>query len=275
MSRVDKEGRNKLQGPSATGIFEVALGTASRTAVMITLAVLLALASPASRGSSPAPPRIPSSSQSLEGFVPKGWKVENKATGDLNGDHLLDAALVLRQVDERNIIGRGRYDVNPRVLIVVLRKPRAGYALAVESDVLIPNNEVIGRRDLPEPDLFIYWLDRLEIEGGQLKVGLDWDMAGAGVVGAEYAFQLRRGKLLLTKYSTWREGPQGESWDERADFVRNTLVIRHDSTRYRPHHEKYAAALPEKPLLSIEQVGSGRDFYDKMADTVIGPAVHR
>lgn len=243
---------------------------------MVALAVLATtLGSSQSRSASLPLPVIPSHSPSLEGFVPKGWKVENKATGDLNGDHLPDAALVLRQVDEGNIIGRGRFDINPRVLIVVLHEPGSGYVLAVENNALIPNDEVIGRRDLPKPDLFIYWLDTLEIERGLLAVGLDWDMAGAGVVGAEYAFQLRRGKLFLTKYSTWSEGPQGESWDEKADFVRNRLMIRHDSIRYRPHQEKYAAALQEKPLLSIEQVGSGRDFYDKTDDTIIGPAMHR
>ena len=47
----------------------------------------------------PAPPKR---AATAEKFAPKGWLVEAKATGDLNGDALPDAALVLHLNNPKN-----------------------------------------------------------------------------------------------------------------------------------------------------------------------------
>jgi hypothetical protein len=47
-------------------------------------------------------PRLAPSGANAEAFAPKGWVVEAKATGDLNGDGKPDLAFVLHDTDKRN-----------------------------------------------------------------------------------------------------------------------------------------------------------------------------
>jgi hypothetical protein len=60
---------------------------------------------------------------SIEGFVPMEWRIEIQKSGDLNGDGRDDVALVLRAMDDRNVVdmrGQGgpeNYDTNPRILM--------------------------------------------------------------------------------------------------------------------------------------------------------------
>src|SRR5205809_5393306 len=68
-------------------------------------------------------PGLPRHSATLTGFVPRQWKLHEKAIGDLNGDGLADAALVIWMDDPRNRIRpsfdlKSRYDTNPLMLIV-------------------------------------------------------------------------------------------------------------------------------------------------------------
>ena len=69
-------------------------------------------------------PALPRHSADLGGFVPRQWKLTDKAVGDLNGDGIQDAALVLWMNDPRNRIHpsfdpKTRYDTNPLMLVVL------------------------------------------------------------------------------------------------------------------------------------------------------------
>jgi len=69
-------------------------------------------------------PNLPSHAQTLSAFVPQGWKLTDKAIGDLNGDRTPDAALAIWMDDPRNKIHpsydpKTRYDTNPMMLVIV------------------------------------------------------------------------------------------------------------------------------------------------------------
>jgi len=57
---------------------------------------------------------VPRTAAALQGFVPKGWAIESKVEGDLDGDGAADAVLVLLQEE-----GQGDRE---RALVVVLRR---------------------------------------------------------------------------------------------------------------------------------------------------------
>lgn len=83
-------------------------------------------------------PALVRHAQSVEGFLPMEWRIEIQKSGDLNGDGRDDVALVLRAIDDRNVIdtrGRGgtdNLDTNPRILAVAFARaagePHAGRA---------------------------------------------------------------------------------------------------------------------------------------------------
>src|SRR5438128_5936462 len=79
-------------------------------------------------------PTLPRHATALTGFVPTGWRLQDKAVGDLNGDGLPDAALVLWMHDPNNRIHpsydpKQRYDTNPLMLVVALGSRSGGYDL--------------------------------------------------------------------------------------------------------------------------------------------------
>src|SRR5688500_7334278 len=110
---------------------------------------LLALIVPVSSSAHDLPPvtypPLPAEAANAEGFVPSGWKIENQAEGDVDGDSRADLALVLRSQDPANVLPvemcGDKLDTNPSMLAVLLAKPGGGYRRAVENHVLIARRE--------------------------------------------------------------------------------------------------------------------------------------
>src|SRR4028119_662896 len=88
-------------------------------------------------------PTLPATAATAEGFVPRGWRIDARAQGDLNGDGAADLALVLRGTDPANIVsnqsfGPSNFDTNPRILAVALAERGGGYRLGAQDPRLIP-----------------------------------------------------------------------------------------------------------------------------------------
>jgi len=64
-------------------------------------------------------------------FVPKGWKLEEKTTGDLNGDKLADSILQIKNEQET------KDDESDRKLIILFKTRSGNYTKAAESDSVI------------------------------------------------------------------------------------------------------------------------------------------
>ena len=75
-------------------------------------------------------PKLEKYGQTVESFVPKSWKTVDKATGDLNGDKIPDAVVVIRGsnakfINKNNGLGVEEFDTNPRILLVLIRNALA------------------------------------------------------------------------------------------------------------------------------------------------------
>lgn len=122
-------------------------------------------------------PPLPAAGVAAQDFVPKGWRIEARASGDLDGDSRADLALVLRAGDPANVIPETiceeRFDTNPRILAILLAKP-GGYRLGAE------NHELIPRRENPcEADPFSE-TGQIAIARGALRIDLERMMSAGG-----------------------------------------------------------------------------------------------
>lgn len=99
-------------------------------------------------------PTLPTSGMAIEDFIPKGWTILKKATGDLNKDEQDDVAVVIqneRQLPE----GEDPMFVDlPRILIVLF-KTTDGYTLGAQHDGFILKATQGGTMGDPFSDLFI------------------------------------------------------------------------------------------------------------------------
>lgn len=97
-------------------------------------------------------PLLEESAPSPDHFIPEGWHMEARATGDLNGDDTEDdVVFVLRQNDPRNVLtkqsmGMKEFDTNPRILGVALRKGQV-YRLIAQDYTIIPRHVVPTMED--------------------------------------------------------------------------------------------------------------------------------
>ena len=63
-------------------------------------------------------PALPKYAKRLEDFVPKGWKIKDTVTGDLNQDKAADIAMIL---ECRRRIEEHREDTHPRILMIAFK----------------------------------------------------------------------------------------------------------------------------------------------------------
>ncbi len=192
-------------------------------------------------------------------FVPKGWKLEAKAEGDLNGDRLPDSALVLHMDDPKNRIAPSwddtiRYDTNPRMLLVVFAKKGGGYELATSDHKLIPRLE---NPNQDEP------FDEVKITNGTLRVKMHLFLSAGGwrMGGSTYTFRWQDGALRLIGF-------------DRDDVMRNTGDTEEVSINYltgvkklktgnigTSDEKRRTVKIARKPLIALSDVGDGLYFY--------------
>jgi len=204
-------------------------------------------------------PAIVKTAAGPEGIVPKGWKLEARAAGDLNGDKLSDTALVLHMDDPANRIAPSwddtiRYDTNPRMLIVAFAKKSGGYELAVSDHKLIPRLE---NPNQDEP------FDEIAIVNGTLRVKMHLFLSAGGwrMGGSAYTFRWQDGGFKLIGF-------------DRDDVMRNTGDTEEVSINYltgtkqlktgnigTSDENKRTVKIPRKPLIALEDVGDGLYFY--------------
>lgn len=142
------------------------------------LAAALAATSPLAAQSERAVPPIAETALRDIDFVPFGWKLYDKAQGDLNGDGLEDSVLVIQRnepslvIENPDSLGAESYDANPRSLLFILSDPEGPMRLVGRDDTIIPDWD---SPNLDNP------LDSIDIGGGG-KVTLwirYWSSAGA------------------------------------------------------------------------------------------------
>lgn len=137
-----------------------------------------------------------------QSFIPKNWKVLEKAQGDLNHDHLADLALIIEDTDPKNIVsndnlGSSKLNLNQRKLLVLF-KNNQGYQL-IATNTSLPSEGDIESPCLADP---LSENDPLEIKNGLLKVNLHyWLSCGSWyVTNHSYTFRYQNQAFKLIGY---------------------------------------------------------------------------
>lgn len=204
-------------------------------------------------------PDIPRHAATSAGFVPKGWKLTDKAIGDLNGDRILDAALAIWMDDPRNRIRpsydlKARYDTNPMMLIVLFGARGGGYDLAVA------NHTLISRRENPNQDPPF---NGIAISNGVLHVKMHefLDAGGWWLGKMSFAFRWQDGALRLIGFD--RDGiikNTGATDVASVNYPGRRMIVKTGTMAGDTPDETKITTLPNKPLLTIDQVGDGLQF---------------
>ncbi|HEX8513589.1 MAG TPA: hypothetical protein VF688_10855 [Allosphingosinicella sp.] len=198
---------------------------------------LLAMMAPVAVSAQDLPPvtypPLPAEAATAEAFVPKGWEIETRAEGDLDGDSKADHVLILRNQDRANIIPAemcgDELDTNPSMLAVLLSRPGGGYRLAVENHALIPRRANSCQLD---------GLTAISIERGILGMDFERMMSAGGWDMGSAAFKWR-----------WRDGALKLVGFDYSNIKRNTGAIGRLSVNY----------LTGRAKISTGNIGSDRE----------------
>lgn len=87
--------------------------------------------SPDLQAKEPVLPDFPKSAPSSEAFVPKNWQVLSMAEGDLNGDKLIDRAMVIQKKSKKS---------SSRLLVVIFQSKKDWSLALISSKVILDSN---------------------------------------------------------------------------------------------------------------------------------------
>lgn len=207
-------------------------------------------------------PTLATAAATAEGFVPRGWGIEARATGDLDGDGDADLAMVLRSADPALVIdndglGEPSFDTNPRILAVAFAAPGGGYRLGVQ------NATYIARRTNPvQSDSFSVDGDGFTILRGTLRVRQELFMSagGWGKFNVTHTFRWQHGRLeLIGLDRVYTQRNTGEM--ELVSINYSTGKVKLTTTRIDSDEETVRwKTLPDRRRISIDEMGDGLEF---------------
>ena len=129
----------------------------------------------------------------FDSFIPKGWKIIQRANGDLNHDQLVDTALIIEDTDpthfqKNEFLGESVLNLNARRLLILFQQPNKQYLLNSSKDDFIPPPNDFESPCLEDP---LAEAEPMSIGKGVLKVELRyWYSCGTWYSSKEkYAFR--------------------------------------------------------------------------------------
>lgn len=227
---------------------------------MLPVALAAASSPTPAQDSPPAviPPVVATASDAA-GFVPRGWRLEQQASGDLDADGRPDLALLLRGDDPAlRIAGRmcdDPFDTNPRIFVIALAVPAGGYRRTVANAALIP------RRDNP---CAMDWIEEgsLGIGRGGVSLHLHRMMSAGGWASGttRFTFRWRDDALRLIGWDyTYVARNSGETAGISINYL--TRRVRTETGRIDTDRGQVRwSALAPAPLPTIDQIGDGLAF---------------
>ena len=117
---------------------------------------------------------FPKKAETVNDFIPKGWKEILATSGDLNKDKLEDVAIIIEKDDEKNIkknntIGPNYLNLNPRILLILFKQKDGTYILVDKND----KGFIQSENDEQNPTL-MDTLSGIDIKNNTLKISHDY-----------------------------------------------------------------------------------------------------
>jgi hypothetical protein len=194
-------------------------------------------------------------------FVPVGWAIESRQTGDLNGDGADDIVLVLRGQDPALVLantqglGEDHIDSNPRILAVLFADPGGVYHLAMDDHLLIPR--------MSNPVLSDYLEDGgVVVAGGVMRVtlGLFYSAGTWETSSMVFTFRWQHGRFELIGYdhrTMLRNSGDADEMSLNYSTGAVELIHTNDMAETTPRTRRTHV---RRPILAIDQVGDGIAF---------------
>ena len=164
-----------------------------------------------------------------QSWLPKGWKLLQSVTGDLNQDGTNDAVLLLEENNPANkkanqAMGAETLNLNPRSLLILLQS-NSGYQKAFSSDSFIPPEHDADTPCLADP------LDNggIHIKAGILKIEFQyWLSCGSYSVSQQsYSFRYENARFRLIGFD---RAESMRSTGDRSEYSANLLTGKEKTT---------------------------------------------
>jgi len=206
-------------------------------------------------------PHIPMVRSHIEDFVPAGWAIESRQTGDLNGDGAEDTVLVLRGRDPALVLpntqglGEDHVDSNPRILAVIFADPGGIHHLAMENHLLIPR--------MSNPVLSDYLEDGgVVVANGVMRVtlGLFYSAGSWETSSMVFTFRWHHSRFELIGYDHRTMLRNSGDADEMSlNYSTGAVELTHsnDMAETTPRTRRTHV---RRPILTIDQIGDGIAF---------------
>ena len=117
---------------------------------------------------------FPKKAETINDFIPKGWKEILATSGDLNKDKLEDVVIIIEKDDEKNIkknntMGPNYLNLNPRILLILFKQKDGTYILVDKND----KGFIQSENDEKNPTL-MDTLSGIDIKSNTLKISHDY-----------------------------------------------------------------------------------------------------
>ena len=207
-------------------------------------------------------PVLPKSGADVDAFVPAGWQLDAKTTGDLNGDGKSDLLFVLINSDP-NLVMQGN-PVVPRIIAVAFANASgSGYTLAIQNSTLLTlrvNGPTIDMMDGSQPCFAIPTPTDcsgiLSIAHGAFQVFIQ-STRGSG--GQTFIFRFQNGGAELIGYKDVATEGGITDTDEVNFSTGQSVDTQQDLTSTKPG-KTTKKTLPKNPLPNLQTMGNVQDF---------------
>lgn len=187
-------------------------------------------------------PKLRTAAQTVKEFVPRNWRIVDRASGDLNRDGIRDTVLIIKGQNERflwtgDCSTCSPLDTNPRMLIIIFKKKNGSYRIVESSrSFIIPADNP----SMSEP------FQKVHVKNGTLIFNFEeWYSAGTWFTADRiYRFKYLTKRFYLigaSEKSRMRNSDEEETqtYDFVQDRVRTTTHIVESTVRRRSKWRKF------------------------------------
>ena len=126
---------------------------------------------------------FPTKAETVDDFVPKGWKEILTTNGDLNKDKLEDTVIVIEKDD---VLGPDYLNLNSRILLVLFKQKDGTYILASKND----KGFIQSENDEENPTL-MDTLTGISIKNNTLRINFDYFLSAGSYSASQTIFTFR------------------------------------------------------------------------------------